>query len=239
MKNVKDKKIDDNRDNEDKRGIFLGIIGVLTLIVAIIGASVAYFSVRAKSDDDAIKVNAASVQIVYDDGDSIAISDLIPSSKEVMVESIRRALAGESGSDGKYQLCKDDNKRTVCGVYEFTLTNNGSASMQIKASVEPTALKTQPDDEKETGFTNLKYAVYDITDNNKNDSPLYEGSARYTKFGLFDDSGNLVQTVDGNGKSKKYRLVFWLEEKGASNNDEQGAVFKGTVKVDVVGASSK
>lgn len=54
-------------DREEKRGIFLGIIGVLTLIVAIIGASFAYFSVNAKSSDDAVTVQAASVQIVYED----------------------------------------------------------------------------------------------------------------------------------------------------------------------------
>lgn len=52
-------------EKEDKRGIFFGVIGVLTLIVAIIGASFAYFSINAKSDKDAVKVKAASVQIVY------------------------------------------------------------------------------------------------------------------------------------------------------------------------------
>ena len=31
-------------EREDKRGVFFGVIGVLTLIVAIIGASFAYFS---------------------------------------------------------------------------------------------------------------------------------------------------------------------------------------------------
>ena len=37
-------------EKEDKRGIFFGVIGVLTLIVAIIGASLAYFSINAKSE---------------------------------------------------------------------------------------------------------------------------------------------------------------------------------------------
>ncbi len=36
--------MDNENRKEDKRGIFLGIVGILTLIVAIIGASFAYFS---------------------------------------------------------------------------------------------------------------------------------------------------------------------------------------------------
>ena len=36
-------------EREDKRGVFFGVIGVLTLIVAIIGASFAYFSINESS----------------------------------------------------------------------------------------------------------------------------------------------------------------------------------------------
>ena len=52
-------------EKEDKRGIFFGVIGVLTFIVAIIGASLAYFSINAKSEDNALTVKAATVKIVY------------------------------------------------------------------------------------------------------------------------------------------------------------------------------
>ena len=96
-------------EKEDKRGIFFGVIGVLTLIVAIIGASFAYFSINAKSDKDAVKVKAASVQIVYDDGEKIAIENLIPSTEAVAQETVRRAAAGESDSEGNnYVSCRDD-----------------------------------------------------------------------------------------------------------------------------------
>ena len=52
-------------EKEDKRGIFFGVIGVLTLIVAIIGASFAYFTINASSNKNAVTVNAATVKIVY------------------------------------------------------------------------------------------------------------------------------------------------------------------------------
>ena len=58
-------------NREDKRGIFFGIVGVLTLIVAIIGASLAWFSINASSREDALTIQAASVQRVYNDGNGI------------------------------------------------------------------------------------------------------------------------------------------------------------------------
>ena len=85
-------------EREDKRGIFFGVIGVLTLIVAIIGASLAYFSINVQSRDDALTVQAATVKIVYNDGDALAVSNIIPASQAVALETYRRFLAGEKYS---------------------------------------------------------------------------------------------------------------------------------------------
>ena len=119
-------------EREDKRGVFFGVIGVLTLIVAIIGASFAYFSINAKSSDDAVTVNAASVKIVFNEGDKIDMNDLIPSEKSIAMTTLTRALEGRTykgGQDGNedipYVACKDNNNYTTCGYYDFTLTNNG------------------------------------------------------------------------------------------------------------------
>ena len=81
-------------EREDKRGVFFGVIGVLTLIVAIIGASFAYFSINASSKQDAVNVSAASVKIVYTEGDQIAIENLIPSTREIAMKTLTRGLAG-------------------------------------------------------------------------------------------------------------------------------------------------
>lgn len=231
-------------EKEDKRGIFFGVVGVLTLIVAIIGASFAYFSINAKSDTDALTVTAASVQIIYDDGNEVAIENLIPSTKAVAEETVRRAKAGETNSeDIPYQMCVDNRGNNVCGTYEFTLTNKGTGSVDIKASIEPTALKpavTDPDSGNiitpaEKGFSNLKFVMYDITDND-NGTLVYEGTMGYSKFGLLGDTLDATATIPGNSTTKKYRLFVWLDEAGAANDAEQGAIFKGTVTIDVVGA---
>ena len=118
--------MDNENRKEDKRGIFLGIVGVLTLIVAIIGASFAYFSLNARSNENAVKVQAATVQIVYEEGQNIAIENIIPSTQDVALETVRRAGETRTGTGEKYVACIDDNNYRVCGTYDFTLTNNGT-----------------------------------------------------------------------------------------------------------------
>jgi len=45
-------------ENNKGRGIFYGVIGVATLVVAIIGATFAYFSAQATTNNDAITAGA-------------------------------------------------------------------------------------------------------------------------------------------------------------------------------------
>ena len=244
-------------EKEDKRGIFFGIIGVLTLIVAIIGASFAYFSINASSTKDALTVNAASVKIVFAEGDSIAMDNLIPATRAIAMKTLTRALngetykGGESGNDDiPYAKCKDDNNYTTCGYYDFSLTNNGENAVQVKAYVIPTALQGEvvdlenPENNKpaEIGFTHLKFVLFDRTSEtgNGNGTEVYGGNVSYNAsgFGLLGDDINTTLTLDGNGASKKYRLFIYLEEAGEDNNAEQGATFKGTIHVDLPGAEN-
>lgn len=241
-------------EREDKRGIFFGIIGVLTLIVAIIGASLAYFSINAQSEKDAVIVQAATVKISYDDGDQIAISNIIPTSKAVALETVRRA--GQTYTDQtlgtvEYQRCIDDNNRVVCGVYDFTLTNNGDTAVNITAKIVPTVEETN-EEETETveegaeettsdviQFKNLKYALYDVTGvtaiNENGTAIVEEGSVTYDSS--FQIISNPIELA-GNAVPKTYRLFIWLNDTGNPQDDEQGAVFKGTVYVEVSGTSN-
>lgn len=239
----------ENENKKDKRGIFLGIVGVLTLIVAIIGASFAYFSLNARSKDDAVKVKAATVQIVYEEGQNIAIDNIIPSTRQVALDTVRRA--GEANSEGEtYVACIDDNDYNVCGTYDFTLTNNGTTPVDIMAYITPSELKgavvdnENPENNKpaEKGFNNLKFVTFDrtgVSDSNNNGtmvtaadglSVTYEGD-----FGILSSDKNTTATLNA-GETRTYRLFIYLDEAGAANDEEQGAVFNGTVHVDVVGA---
>lgn len=241
--------MDNENRKEDKRGIFLGIVGILTLIVAIIGASFAYFSLNARSNENAVKVQAATVQIVYEEGQNIAIENIIPSTQEVALETVRRAGETRTGTDEKYVACMDDNNYRVCGTYDFTLTNNGTNPVDINAYITPTALKEavvdseRPENNKpaEKGFKNLKFITFDRTNATGNDNGTKIAAADglsvvYTgDFGILAADKAATATLKA-GETKTYRLFIWLDEKGEDNDVEQGAVFNGTVHVDVVGA---
>ena len=48
-------------ENKNGQGIFYGVIGVATLVVAIIGATFAYFSASVTGNGDNIEGNTANV----------------------------------------------------------------------------------------------------------------------------------------------------------------------------------
>ena len=136
-----DSDTDKRKDNEDKKGIFFGIIGVLTLIVAIIGASFAYFSINARSETDALTVNAASVQIVYEHGNKLEIKDLIPSSNEAIqeiscteIESLCTNFKIKKIYLTNYVL-KEEEKNTLASSLKDYLNNLSDAGDYLKRLV--------------------------------------------------------------------------------------------------------
>ena len=241
-------------NREDKRGIFFGVVGVLTLIVAIIGASLAWFSINAQSEEDAIIVQAASVQIVYEDGDGIDVKNIIPSEKTVALTTLRRYLKGNSDSKGTpYRECIDDNNNVVCAVYEFTLTNNGTNPVEVTAKIKPKAIPTGDDGKPEyVGFQNLKYTLYDISEAEELTNGfsqeegeataievsggVIDGAMTYTDFNILPTA---TEIASGKDNAKRYRLFIWLDEKGEANDDEQGAKFSGQVVIDVAGETNE
>lgn len=242
-------------EKEDKRGIFFGIIGVLTLIVAIIGASLAYFSINAKSKDDVLTVQAATVKIIYEDGNQLNVDKIIPSSKDVALRTFTRSNPTVD-TEGKYKTCVDDNNYNVCGYYDFTLTNDGPNPMDITAKVVPTALVKEVKDDGgnvttpgEIPFKNLKFILFDrgnTDDQFENGTEIYSGTVPYNEvagdystFGLFGASGDETINISGNKTTKKLRLFVWLNDtENADNDAEQGAIFKGTVNIEVKGAGT-
>lgn len=222
-------------NREDKRGIFFGVVGVLTLIVAIIGASLAWFSIEANSTKDAVTVQAATVKIVYKEGDLINVTDIIPSARTIAFETYRRYLNEETynvdvegtSTPVKYEKCKDDHGRTVCGVYEFSVENNGEDPVTVTAKIVPTALEAS-----EKQFTNLKWVLYDISTvtDVKTDfgTEVATGTVGYSDFSIIESAREVT-----NGKTSNYRLFIWLDEINGPQNEEQGATFKGTVYVNI------
>lgn len=110
------------------RGIFYGVIGVATLVVAIIGATFAYFT-ASQSGGNNITGNMASISFglsverVVDPG---VASGMIPMSNTMVETAVNKA---------ENDTCVDDNGNAVCQVYKITVTNDSSAAMFVDGYV--------------------------------------------------------------------------------------------------------
>ena len=112
-------------ENRKGSGIFLGIVSIATLIVAIIGATFAYFSATTVSNEDAVNLTAyefklsLSVNPVYPEGASSLIplnpTTVIPNAPENNNTNLLYALNEAT------KPCIDDNGLQVCALYEVII----------------------------------------------------------------------------------------------------------------------
>lgn len=129
-------------ENNNGKGIFYGVIGVATLIVAIIGATFAYFTATTRSGQ-LITGSAATASLDvkvdrltgYSEGEGAATAT---DAKYVMVPQLDVAL-GEAlkGSDVTgNKACIDANGSLVCEIYKIRVANNGSAAISVSGKID-------------------------------------------------------------------------------------------------------
>lgn len=145
-------------DNKS-RDIFYGVVAIATLIVAILGATLAYFSITAKSNEGAVNAKADVVSISYNDSQQVSASadKLIPSKLDVVQSAYKKAKGdGTFGSEGALadNVCVDSNGRQVCSIYRFTVSSDTSRTMIATLNSE-----------LNTFTTGLSYAMYNVNGN--------------------------------------------------------------------------
>ena len=116
------------------RGIFYGVIGVATLVVAIIGATFAYFTATG-NDNGTIKGNMASITFSLNVTKVTHVDEtkggMIPMSNSMVQAAVSHV--GEGTNNG---TCVDDSGNAVCQIYKITVTNTGSASLFVDGYVQ-------------------------------------------------------------------------------------------------------
>ena len=193
--------------NERKgQGTFYMIIAMLTLIVAIVGATFAYFSLQA-SDENTVKGNAAKVGLSLEvrKVSVDASGDLIPLDETLL----EKAIAGDSATEN--QMCVDKNGNTVCQVYEVKVTNEGTAATAVNGTLTLSA---------ET-ITNLKWQIMTDQDTPVTDSGQFK-TADNTEIATND-------TIEANPGSKTYYIMIWIDEIESEQNDSDTGAFTGVV----------
>ena len=125
-------------NNNNGRGIFYGVIGVATLIVAMIGATFAYFSAEATTGPEAIAANATTITLELSNQVTTGIKrNLIPVDETqtgFATGGYVGIAAGDTSGDGKNDPkqanCIDDDGNEFCSVYTFTIKNPSETTAQ-------------------------------------------------------------------------------------------------------------
>lgn len=176
-KNAMDPSNQNNNNANNKTNTFNLVIGIATLLIAILGATFAYFSATARSAENDVTVKSAYVSISYDGGTEIKASNLIPATLNVALKKYQKEVAvynpetdGEivtDYDDYKNDLdrkCVDAKGKEVCYVYQFTITSDGAVgeTTDILASVKI----------NNNAFDNLSYIVYEVKFKEENGTTL-------------------------------------------------------------------
>ena len=234
-------------ENSKGRGIFLGVVSVATLIVAIIGATFAWFSASVGSGENDVNLTAyqfdaeLTVDRVFptDENASKKIIPFVP-------DKVLREGQGDATNNMNYALneatdkCVDSSGYLVCSLYKITVTNNGSDAIELDGTV--TTMETTP---TETGTTltangDLKAQIISYAD------------GKYTYTHNLSKALALPNTVSGSGKlimdpatltvgatpganTAELYVLVWLNDTTENQSTMMGASYKGQFIFSAVG----
>ena len=202
-------------NNNNSRGIFYGVIGVATLVVAIIGATFAFFTASVSQNYAINGVSSGTVDLEFDEVQKNFKTGMIPvktAAAEVLTldhdnsEATAKITAfaefpGFGTGPGKGS-CTDLVGNDICSIYTFTISNpeDSTITQDVLGSLTVNVNGKQVDG-KEVQFTNLKYALFL---GNGTSSNVAEGGIKYYDV---NDTAVAAETTPGTRKATGTLLV--------------------------------
>ena len=209
-------------ENRKGTGVFYAVVGVATLVVAIIGATFAYFSATAATDStNDIKGTTAEAASL-----GLHVSKVVPTglSTEKLVPLASNTLMDQALKAN----CVDSKGYAACQVYKIEVTSTTTEDVNVTPQV------TLTDDGN--NFENLKFQLLSGTsatdfaiDSTNMTAPVGDGAPT-----------DLIARKANSKAPSVWYFVVWLEEAATANQDEAGKSFGGTVSAsatDVLGNS--
>lgn len=203
-------------DETKGRDIFLGVIGVLTLIVAIVGATFAYFSTQVNSAAESVNLTS------YQFATSLSFKEVYPTAVHKALIPLDSQKTGGS-SDTTYldkalsEGCVDKEGYQVCAVYEASLTNSAD-DVKLTPSLDITENGFLSDN----GSSNI-YALL-ATANGVDETPTAFTYTRANATNVVTSKNSLTYNGETtitvtSGQTAKYYLIVWLENLDESQPD--------------------
>lgn len=227
-------------ENKNGRGIFYGVIGVATLVVAIIGATFAYFTATANTSATPVTATGGTVSLTATVGDKKMGEKMIPLDV-ANTNFAKGGFVGVANSATGVGDCHDKRGNEICSVFTVTLANPSASSQKIFTTFVPT----------ENTFTNLYMAIFKGTIANVNDSTAgwkvdtasekaiataQDGELLLAKTKVaakevtMDLDNKLDQVLAGNGNTNDdttFTILVWIDETDAQQDADQGKTFSG------------
>lgn len=235
-------------ENSKGRGIFLGVVSVATLIVAIIGATFAWFSASVGSGENDVNLTA------YQFDAKLTVERVFPTAENAskkIIPFVPNEVLGAGRLQNKtnnmnYALneatdkCVDSSGYLVCSLYKITVTNNGSDAIELDGSV--TTMETTP---TETGTTmtangDLKAQIISYADgkytytHDLSKALALPNTVSGSEKLIMNPATLTVGATTGANTAELYVLV-WLNDTTESQSSMMGASYKGQFIFSAVG----
>ena len=192
--------------NNDFKGIAFISVGILTIVVAIAGATYAWFAVSATnnnvvSGESGYTASALTLTVTHSTNSSVGTKKLIPQKDT----AIQNAVTGASGKGA----CVDANGNAICKVYTITVKNNTTTQYYVDGTFTLTA----------DSMPNLKWT--------KGTSATAGFPSPTGTYNTKANTGLVSDVVLAGGASASYYVVVWISEANAAQTDS--GTFTGTV----------
>lgn len=233
-------------ENSKGRGIFLGVVSVATLIVAIIGATFAWFSASVGTGENDVNLTAyqfdadLTVERVFPTAEN-ASKKIIPF---VPGKVLREGQENET-NNMNYALneatkkCVDSSGYLVCSLYKITVTNNGSDAIELDGTV--TTIETT---KTETGTTltangALKAQIISYADGKYTYTHDLSKALALPNTGesgkLIMDKATLTVGATPAANTAELYVLVWLNDTTENQSSMMGASYKGQFIFSAVG----
>ena len=199
--------MDNNLEKKESKIMFFSLLGVLTLITAIAGATYAYFSATATNNnlikgESAYDANALKLEVTQV---CAGEGKLVPQ----LNSAIQKAVEGASGKGS----CIDANGNTICKVYSIKITNNSNVALNVSGTLTLTA----------TNMTNLRGAKGTGATTG---FPTPAGTYNTVSTTALADTA-LSSVADTTNNNKTFYVVIWISETNTAQEDKNA--FSGVV----------
>lgn len=192
--------------------VMLTIIGIATLLIAVVGATFAYFSATVTGSDEEYTVKSATVGTEFVSGVQIAAAGIYPKEEAWGTKTFSIKTTSTKGVATKYKitLVIDDNDTTA----DATISDGAGNVKRFQANA-------------------LSYTLTATEANAATEGTM--PTATETK--IADPSKDIVfgeATIYGNDKqevTQTYTLSMFFKDTGEDQNANQGAQFKGHIAI--------